>query len=89
MKYQKEFEAELKLFINDCQLINTYSKEEVEETLQKYWSNKDIDTCAQLFPPEHYDKINKYIEDFKKLNPQQKKTYLQVMIKKLKYKGII
>ena len=88
MKCLKEFKEELDIMLKDENVMGKYSKEEIYDNLHEYWLNKEEDPYSHLHSSEHYEKSNKVIEDFRKFNPQQKKTYLQLKTKELKYKGI-
>jgi hypothetical protein len=89
MKYESEFQEELYLCLNNSGVMGKYSANEVYDILLEYWNKKDVIISEPLFTDEFYKNVNDELFEFKKLTAKQKKTYLQMKIKSLKFKKIL
>jgi len=89
MKYKSEFQEELYLCLNNSDVMGKYSANEIYDTLLEYWNKKDVIISEHIFTDEFYKKVNDELFEFKKLTAQQKKTYLQMKIKRLKFEKVL
>lgn len=71
------FSEEITRLLNDRRTLTMYERDEIVKELSEYFANKT--------EPVMVDYTEKF-EAFKSLTPQQKKTYFDIVKKKLKYK---